>query len=74
MSRREGESSGFTVFVWVFHEFGFDVMLRSTLGYKNSDGGHIKCLRGPHLARVRQISHPCAKLTILRPKFRLSCP
>ena len=25
---------------------------------ENSDAGHIKCSRGPHLAHVRQVPHP----------------
>ena len=36
-------------------------MLYSNLGNKNSDAGHIKCSRGPHLARVPQVPHPCPK-------------
>jgi len=36
-------------------ELRFDAMLYSNLGNKNSDTGHIKCLRG------LQVPYPCAK-------------
>jgi len=46
-------------------ELRFDVILYSKLGSENSDAGHIKCSRGPHLAQVvrgPQVSHPWLKL------------
>jgi len=30
---------------------------------ENSDAGHIKCLRGSHLASGPQVPHPCFNLT-----------
>jgi len=36
----------------------FDLMLYSKLGNENSYAGHIKCSRGPHLARRPQVPHP----------------
>jgi len=36
-------------------ELRFVAMLCSNLGKGNSDGGHIKCSRGP------QVPHPCFK-------------
>jgi len=39
-------------------ELRLDVILYSKLGNENSDAGHIKCSRGPHLARGRQVSTP----------------
>jgi len=35
-------------------ELRFDAMLYSKLGNENSDEGHNKCSRGPHLARGAQ--------------------
>jgi len=32
-------------------EFRFDTILCSNLGNETFDAGHIKCSRGPHLAR-----------------------
>jgi len=32
-------------------EFCVDAMLCSNMGKENSNDGHIKCSRGPHLAR-----------------------
>jgi len=40
----------------------FDVMLYSNFGNENSGAGHVKCSRGPHLARRPQVPHPCSKL------------
>ena len=40
-------------------ELCFDAMLYSNMGNKNSDAGHIKGSRWPHLARVPQVPHPC---------------
>jgi len=42
-------------------ELHFDVILCYKLGNKNSDVDHIKCSRGPHLARGMQIPHPYFK-------------
>ena len=39
-------------------EFRFEAMLYSNLGKENSDAGHIKCSRRPHLARGPQVPHP----------------
>jgi len=36
-------------------ELRFDAMLYSNLGNQNSDAGHIKCSREPHLARGPQV-------------------
>jgi len=33
------------------------------LGNAKFDEGHIKCSRGPHLARWPQVPHPCLKQT-----------
>jgi len=41
-------------------ELRFDSILRSKLGNENSDAGHIKCSRGPHLARGPQVPHTCS--------------
>ena len=35
-------------------ELGFDTMLCSNFGNENSDAGHIKCSRGPHLPAGRR--------------------
>ena len=40
-------------------EFRFDAMLSYNFGNENSDAGHIKRSRGPHLTR-RQVAHPCS--------------
>jgi len=40
-------------------------MFYSNLGSENSDTGHIKCSRGPHLARGPQVLHPWYKPTRL---------
>jgi len=45
-------------------EFGFDAMLYSKLGNKNSDAGHIKCSRRPDLAQGLQVPHPCCTVKI----------
>jgi len=42
-------------------EFRFDAMLYSNSGEETSDAGHIKCSRGPHLARRPQNPHPWLK-------------
>jgi len=42
----------------VIMELRFDVILYSEWGDENSDAGHIKCSRGPHLARGPQVPHP----------------
>ena len=42
-------------------EFRFDTMLCSLLGNENSNAGHIKCSRRPHLARGSQVPHPCSE-------------
>jgi len=39
-------------------ELRFDMMLCSNLGNEDSDAGHIKCSRGPHLVRGSQVPHP----------------
>jgi len=39
-------------------ELRFDTMLCSNLGNENSHAGHVKCLRGPKLARGPQVPHP----------------
>jgi len=39
-------------------ELRFEAMLYPNLGNENSDAGHIKCSRGPHLARGSQVPHP----------------
>jgi len=36
----------------------FDAIFYSKLGNKNSDAGHIKCSRRPHLAHGPKILHP----------------
>jgi len=40
-------------------ELRFEAMLYPNLGNENSDAGHIKCSRGPHLACGSQVPHPC---------------
>jgi len=47
-------------------ELRFEGMLYSNLGNENSDAGHIKCSRGPHLSRWPQVPHPCFKWLIGR--------
>jgi len=39
-------------------ELHFDPRFYSNLGNENSDTGHIKCSRGPHLARGPRFSTP----------------
>ena len=39
-------------------ELHFEAMLYSNVGKENSDAGHIKCSRGPHLGRRPQVPHP----------------
>jgi len=39
-------------------ELCFGAILRSYLGYENSDAGHIKCSQGLRLAPGLQIPHP----------------
>jgi len=52
-------------------QFRFDAMLFSNLGGKNSDAGHIKCSRTPHLARGLQVL-PFWSISIgLQPRPRL---
>jgi len=41
-------------------ELRFGAMLCSNLGNENYGARHIKCLRGPQLARGLQTSHPCS--------------
>jgi len=41
-------------------ELRFNAMLYFDLGNDNSDAGHIKCSRGPHLARRPQVPEPCS--------------
>jgi len=47
----------------VIMELRFDVMLNSNIGNENSNAGHIKCSRRPHLARAAQVSHSWYKPT-----------
>jgi len=42
-------------------ELRFDAMLYSTLANENSEAGHIKCSRGPHLACRPLVTHLCSK-------------
>jgi len=42
-------------------ELRFEAILYSKLGKENSDTGHIKYSRGPHLACAPQIPHPWLK-------------
>jgi len=42
-------------------ELRFEAILYSNLGNKKSDADHIKCSRGPHLARWLQVPHPCPR-------------
>jgi len=43
-------------------ELRSDVMLYSNLGNENSDAGHVKCSRGPHLSCGPKVSHPWCTL------------
>jgi len=42
-------------------ELRFDAILHYKSGKENSDAGHIKCSRGPHLARGPQVPYPYSK-------------
>jgi len=43
-------------------ELRLDAILYSKMDNENSDAGHVKCSRGPHLARWPQVPHPCSKV------------
>jgi len=59
MSRSERDFLDLLFTCLLVTEFRFDAMLCSNLGNENSDAGHIKCSRGPHLANGLQVLHPC---------------
>ena len=42
-------------------ELRFNAMLYSNSGNENSDAGHIRCSRGPHLAHGPQVPHPSSR-------------
>jgi len=42
-------------------ELRFEAMLYSNLDNENSDADHIKCSRGPHLARGPRVPYTCLK-------------
>jgi len=52
------EASGLLFKYLLIMELRFDAILHSKLGNENYDAGHIKCSRGPHLARVVAGSPP----------------
>jgi len=45
-------------------ELRFDAIVYSLLGGEDSNAGHIKCSRGPHLARGLQVPHLCFMQTL----------
>ena len=60
LTMRKSDFTWFTIYseYMLFMELRFDAMLYFNLGNENSDAGHIKWSRGPHLPREPQVPNP----------------